>query len=447
MNARTKIVPLIVLAAVACGKPKKSTSDGAINGNGTGVTTTPTYYKDVKPLIDAKCALCHTTGGIAPFTLQNFADVSAHASVIKPAVQNRVMPPWLAGPGCSDYKGDRSLTELEIATLASWVDAGAPAGDATHPGAALGASAPGLSRADLRIAMTAAYTPQTRPDEYRCFVLDWPATATKFVTGFRVNPGTASIVHHVIAFVGGPSSAAEYQSRDHADGRPGYACFGSPGSQPNWIGSWAPGGTGFDFPAGTGIKVEPGSKIIVQVHYNTLNIDPAPDLTSLDLKLDDSVAKEAVALFWADPDWVGNKTMSIPSGDADVVHSFSIDPTPYMGYLTQGVVPTGSDFTIYLSTLHMHTRGSRARLEIERAAGSNECVLEIPHWDFHWQSGYEFETPKIFHPGDKLKLECHWDNSAGHQPIVNGKPLTPPDLNWGENTTDEMCLGVMYVTK
>ena len=50
-------------------------------------------------------------------------------------------------------------------------------------------------------------------------------------------------------------------------------------------------------------------------------------------------------------------------------------------------------------------------------------------------------------PGDRLGLECHWDNSAGNQPFVDGQRVPPRELNWGEGTDDEMCLGGLYVTQ
>jgi hypothetical protein len=55
--------------------------------------------------------------------------------------------------------------------------------------------------------------------------------------------------------------------------------------------------------------------------------------------------------------------------------------------------------------------------------------------------------PKTARPGDSLSLECHWDNSASNQPIVNGVRQAPIDLNWGEGTNDEMCLGGFFITR
>ena len=70
------------------------------------------------------------------------------------------------------------------------------------------------------------------------------------------------------------------------------------------------------------------------------------------------------------------------------------------------------------------------------ADGTTECMLDVPRWDFHWQGAYVLQNKTTFNPGDKMYLECHWDNSAG-----------TTDVNWGEGTGDEMCLTGFYVTQ
>ena len=52
-----------------------------------------------------------------------------------------------------------------------------------------------------------------------------------------------------------------------------------------------------------------------------------------------------------------------------------------------------------------------------------------------------------FLQGDELRLQCHFDNSAGNQPVVDGVPEEPRDIHWGEGTTDEMCLGMLQITR
>jgi len=402
----------------------------------------PTWNEDVQPIVARSCATCHISGGIAPFVFTSYADVYARRDLVYTQVVSRKMPPWPPGPGCAEYAGDRSLTDHDRSTLLSWLDHGAPQGEAANAVPISPGAPPGLSRVDRELQLGSAYTPIQAPDEYRCFLLDWPETGTRFVTGFAAKPGNAAIVHHVLAFIATPDQVAHFQALDDADPASGYACFGGPGGTANALGGWVPGNLGGDFPEGTGIAVDPGSRIILQVHYNLSRGLGPSDRTSIQLKLDDAVARPAFLLPWADPRWINNQTMRIPAGEADVRHAFSFAPASYLGLITGDRLPSGP-FKVYGAALHQHLRGTRSRLEIQRASGARECLLDIPHWDFHWQGSYALRTPKPVGVTDSISIECHWDNSAANQP--DGLP--PRDLNWGERTQDEMCLGFLYITQ
>jgi Copper type II ascorbate-dependent monooxygenase, C-terminal domain len=108
-----------------------------------------------------------------------------------------------------------------------------------------------------------------------------------------------------------------------------------------------------------------------------------------------------------------------------------------LSYMTGGEFQNNQPVTLYGAGLHMHTLGTRAKLEVERKSGDTECMLEIPRWDFHWQGSYGFANPVVVKPGDRIALECHWDNS-----LPNAQ-----DLEWGEGTGDEMCLGTFLMTQ
>jgi hypothetical protein len=419
------------------------------DGNDAAIT----YYRDVKPLLDANCVRCHHDGGIAPMPLTTYDEVFDFSGKIQEKVTMRIMPPWLAGQGCRDYLADRSLTDEEIATISGWVDLGSPKGHKRDEPPPLPPEEDNaLSHVDLTFDMPEPYTPVLTPDDYRCFLLDWPEEATTYITGFRARPGTPEIVHHVIAFAAAPNQVAGYEALDAAETGPGWTCFGGPGRIVNdmgqddeaftWAGAWAPGSEGTDYPAGTGLKVEPGSKIIMQVHYNTSSTDPVADISSLDFKLDASVMKEAFVLpftdFW---DWIVQDDMFIPAGEADVMYSYESNVNDYLGI----GFPLG--YTVYSAGFHMHTRGNVGKLEVHHADGSSECLLDVPRWDFHWQMAYGFSEPVDLLPSDALYIECHWDNSPDNQPMgLDGRPIMPEDLWWGEGTSDEMCLGIFYMT-
>ncbi|MSP63949.1 MAG: monooxygenase [Myxococcales bacterium] len=414
--------------------------------------TTLTYFRDVKSIVDEKCTQCHYEGGIGPFALKTYEDVLAHKDAIRIQVASKNMPPWSPSKDCTEYVGDRSLSDAQITALTGWADQGAKKGTEGEYRAPAEAQAPKLSRVDLHMKLPVPYTPTKSPDDYRCFIVDWTAQTTKYVTGFRANPGNSAIVHHVIAFLAQPADVAEYQKLDDAEPGPGYTCYGGPGGanrRVGMLGGWAPGSLGSDFPPATGLKVLPGSKVILQVHYNTLVAKPAPDETSVDVKLDDQVDKEAIILPWTNFNlWVRDRKMTIPAGATNQMYRFAFDPTPFFGMIPGLSIAPNKPFTLHSAAHHMHTRGTTGRIQIERADGTDECLLDIKKWDFHWQGAYGFKKSKEFHPGDQLSIECHWDNSAANQPVgPDGKLLEPRELNWGEGTTDEMCIGFFYVTQ
>jgi hypothetical protein len=90
-----------------------------------------TFTRDVAPILHRSCAKCHRPGDIAPMTLLTYGDVRPWARAIKNRVVSREMPPWFLDRniGIQRYKNDPSLTDAEIATIARWIDSGAPQGN------------------------------------------------------------------------------------------------------------------------------------------------------------------------------------------------------------------------------------------------------------------------------------------------------------------------------
>lgn len=409
----------------------------------------PTWHRDIAPMFERSCSGCHQAGGIAPFTLDTLADVKKLGAAVRSAVEAKRMPPFLAADDCSEYLDDPSLTAEEIAAVGTWFDAGAPEGTV---GSAINRleQTGGLTRVDLSLKMPVDYVP-SGTDDYRCFILDWPHATTKYVTGFRARPGNASTVHHVIGFLIPPDRAATYQRLDDAEAGPGYTCFGGAGAGNDrgnsWVGAWAPGGAGNMYATDTGLPVKPGSKIVLQVHYNARTASPGSDRTTIELALADGVRHKAVLTPFTNPEWSAGSGMQIPAFEKEVTHAWSLDPTPYLGLMTDGLLASNQAVKIHMTSLHQHLLGTKSRLSIQRANGTSECLLDIPRWDFHWQRNYQHKRAAVLKPGDQLKISCSWDNSAQNQPVLGGVKQRSRDVKWGENTTDEMCLGVVYVTE
>ena len=437
---------LVTLALLlpACADPAGDTTDGAGTTADTGTadsTADPTegaaitYHRDIKAILDRSCAGCHAPGNIAPFSLQTYDEAKAFAPALAAAVMAGTMPPWPPDNGCNTYKHDRSLPEDQRQLLAGWAELGAPEGDPADAPEPL----PVVDDIayDVELPLPMAYSPTIAPDEYRCFMMDWPKDQLKYITGFRATPGETAIVHHVIAYNVPPEQVAEYEALDAADPDPGYLCYGGPGGKrPQWIGAWVPGSSNGALPAGTGLRIEPGAKIVVQMHYHTLP-GADPDRTVLQMRTADTVERTAYVVPFTNPGWpTGTSPMEIPAGDADVVHNFEADLSKAVPlFAPGGELAAGDPLVVHNAALHMHTLGTSGSIAVEHVAGGSECALDIPRWDFDWQGSYQLAAPITLQPGDKLKLECRWNNAAGQNPVY-----------WGEGTGDEMCLGIVYIT-
>lgn len=410
---------------------------------GHAAPTRPTYFQDVKPILDSRCSGCHHSGGIAPFKLTGYLDAYRYRDAIAAAVRARAMPPWHADSRVRRYLFDPSLTNAQIDTLVRWAGRRAPRGDASRPGPALPSVAPRLSRVDVRTPMPRAYTPRrsASADDYRCFVLPWSPERQTFVTGFNVRPGRPTQVHHIIVYMAAPGSGSLLNQWESADARPGYGCYGGPsatgrqGLRFQFLAGWVPGSFGTDFARGTGISVAPGSRLVLQVHYNLQSVKRArADRSTVELKLDDTVERRAVYAPFVDAGWVlSPRSFAIPAGRKRVTHTFQGEPRELFRILAGVDFPNG--FRIHSVLPHMHKLGQQTKVTVVRASGEREVLVSIPRWQFHWQREYHLAEPVRFYPGDRLLLRCDHQNR------------TKAARWWGEDSSDEMCISFLYVSE
>jgi hypothetical protein len=403
---------------------------------------TLTYWRDAKVLIDAKCGTCHFAGGVGPFPLTTYAEVFPSVAAAAGEITAGHMPPWPPDPACNDYLHSRALSEAQKATLLAWIAVGAPEGDpATEPPPIL---PPPPITYDVHMPMAEAYTPDgTVSDDYRCFVLDWPVATSSYVTGFSVSPDQGALVHHVIAYAIDPPGVAGVRSNDANEPGPGYTCYGGPGANSaRWVGAWVPGAEGGAFPPGTGIRVAPGSVMVMQVHYNMDATRPVPDRSVLDFRTAPSVVRPAAVMLMAD------QGFSIPAGDPDYTAQ-EVAPASLVVAVNSARAEiggaAGDPVVVHGVGLHMHQLGKWTDLSIVRA-GSPTCLLDIPDWDFHWQGAYDFVAPVRVAMNDQVSIRCNWDNSPANQAFVGGVQQDPVVVTWGEGSRDEMCLAIMYAT-
>jgi hypothetical protein len=171
--------------------------------------------------------------------------------------------------------------------------------------------------------------------------------------------------------------------------------------------------------------------MVLQMHYNT-NAKTGTDTTHVDFTLEKEVKHVGEVGL------ISGGRLFIPAGEMDAVHRYQGRPAPFAAEGT---------YDLHWADLHMHARGTSAKMGIIRADGGLEVnLLDIPEWSFEWQETYLFRKPVRLYPGDQMYLECHFNNSSENQPVVNGEQLPTRDVTWGERAIDEKCLGnVLFV--
>src|SRR5438270_12662700 len=166
---------------------------------------TPTFAKDVAPIMFDKCVACHRKGEVAPMTLTSYEEVRPWAKVIKTKVQAREMPPWFADPAHTlKMRNDRSLSPAQIATIAAWVDAGAPKGnDADLPPLPTFAEGWTAGREpDAILEMPVEFSiPAEGELGVQMFYSKVPWNEDRFAETLEIRPGNRGAVHHAGVFV------------------------------------------------------------------------------------------------------------------------------------------------------------------------------------------------------------------------------------------------------
>lgn len=408
------------------------------------VDATPTYHRDVLPILDARCGACHTAGGQAPFDVHY--DAAAWASgppawtaAAIAAIDAGTMPPWSPSDDCVPMQGVREVPQAELSVLHAWADAGFPEGDVADEPAPSDGVPDTLGEPDLVFRSDVAYTPDpAAPDDYRCIVVDPSVDADAWVRAVTVAPDARRVLHHVILYRLDAAWADDVVGWDAAADGVGYPCFGSPGTwDAEAMAGWAPGQRPEVYGEGVARRLAKGSVLVLQVHYNTLGLDPSAipsDRTAVELwTLPEGETPQLEVRSIPLPD----TDLNIPAGDPNVVEESTVSLGQLNGLRrTIGVFP------------HMHTLGTSIRLDVAHSDGSSQCLVDIPDWNFAWQQAYFFDEAEkvLIRNDDELKLRCTFDNSPAHQQSVNGVLQEPRQVGWGEGTHDEMCLVYLYVT-
>jgi hypothetical protein len=380
----------------------------------------PTFSNEVVRILQSRCQTCHRSGEHAPFSLLTYGDAYDKRDDIKDAVRGRVMPPWKPVPGFGDFAESRRLTDAELATIVSWIEAGAPEGDrAKLPPPRVFPEGWRLGPPDHVLEMAEAFTvPAKASDVYRCFLIPTSFPEERWVTKVEFAPGDRKLVHHILSYIDTGSAAADL---DRADPGPGYTCFGGPGFLPaGGLSGWAPGIQPRVTDEGVGMLLPRGATVVLQMHYNNNATENRTDRTRVGLHFAKGPIDKRQRGFA-----IVNRTFTIPPGE----RRYEV-----RGSLT---VPAGRDLHVNTIAPHMHLLGREMKVTATYPDGKVRPLIHIDDWDFNWQGNYTFTQPIPLPAGTRIDMVAVFDNSLENL----RQPSRPPrPVSWGEGTTDEMAV-------
>ncbi len=350
------------------------------------------------------------------------------------------MPPWHAsttegGP----FRGARVLGQSEVAILSAWAQAGSPEGNAQDaPPPKHWASDWALGKPDLVLEVGEPYEViGSGADEYRVFVIPSGLAEGRWISAVDFKPGNPRVVHHILSAF---DTTGRARSMDQADPKPGYKTFVGYGRLPNGfpflpsgsLGGWAPGKMPVTLPKEVGRYLPARADVLLQVHYHKSG-KTETDASRIGLYFAKGPIRKQLKggmVLPPRPGLFARPELKIRSGDAN--------------YEVKGSWTARFDAHLLAVIPHMHWLGKDFLLEAVLPGGSRQTLLKVDHWDFNWQDTYDFTKPIALPKGTKIELIAHFDNSASNP----RNPSRPPiEVHWGEQTTDEMCIGFLQLTR
>lgn len=367
-------------------------------------STEVTYAQHIAPILFKNCTGCHRPGEIGPFSLLTYDDAAGWGEMIQEVVREQRMPPWHADGEHGRFSNARGLSPADIETITKWVDAGMPSGDlSTAPQPPSFPEGWTIGKPTHVFTMSKPFrVPARGTIDYQWITIDPQLKEDMWVSAVEIRPGARKVVHHVLAFLVQPGAR-----------RP------TEGAEAGFFAAYVPGYNAIPFPLGYGKKIPAGWKIMLQMHYTT-NGTAAEDVTSVGVIASKEPLKEMQTLG------AMNGRLFLPAGEPNVEiksqHRF------------------GQDVTLYTLMPHTHLRGKAFRFEVEFPDGKTEMLLNIPRYDFNWQTAYELSEPKPLPKGSILRCTAWYDNSAENPNNPNPKV----DVRWGPQTWDEMMIGYFH---
>src|SRR5262245_57339349 len=426
MNPARRLVIASVVASALLGVH-------AVASAQTPTPSTPTFAKDVAPILQRSCQVCHRPDSMAPMSLLTYTDVRPWARSIRAKVTNREMPPWYIDRtvGIKKFKNDVSLSDQEIEVITKWADAGAPLGnpaDMPPPRVFDSFDRWHIGQPDLVVKLQQdIVVPAQGPDRWIDVLVDSGLTEDRYLQAVETKPSKGfRVVHHSVT-----------DMRDSEEAAIGGAIAGQ------FLNEYALGKNGDVFPEGAARLVKAGTKINFNLHLHSIG-EATPANVEVALKF---YPKGYTPNYLESTNTVGN------SGERELDIPPNTDNVRSDGYtvLTQPV-------RLLSFQPHMHNRGKAMCVEAiypptatgNIPAGALNAASAVPRvetlscvdrYQFAWHIVYLYDDDQqpLLPAGTILHTIGYHNNTSSN------KFNPDPDnlITFGQRTIDDMSFAWM----
>jgi mono/diheme cytochrome c family protein len=390
------------------------------------------YARDVAPIFQEKCQICHQPNSVAPMSLLTYEQAQMYAPLIKIKVEDRVMPPYHINRtvGIQGFKNDRGLTDEQIETIVSWVDQGAVYGNAEDepdpvefPDPNRWQLADRFGEPDLVVQSEPFTLEAVTQDRWFRTTVPTGLMEPRWVRAIEMRPSYPEgrkIVHHTLAFL-------LQREEGGIAGLASTAAGVNVGISPLFM-EWAVGKVGEVFAEDAGKLMLPGSQISFEVHLHAIGELVRDQVVELGVYFypEGYVPENRTVLNMFR---VVDEELDIPAGQVSVTQNFHVMQAP--GRL-ENFQP------------HMHMRGKAMSMEAIYPDGRKELLSSVDNFQWNWHVNYVYEedVAPLLPKGTTLVFTAWHDNTETN-------PNNPDYRQWvgyGDRTVDEMAHAWVDVT-
>lgn len=361
------------------------------------ITTKVMFNKEVIRILSRNCLGCHAPGKIkSDISLTTYEEARPWAKAIKEEVLEKRMMPFQAVKGYGKFEHNYVLAQRDVELLVSWIEGGAPRGDAKdYPKAEIEQVIKGdawpLGKPDLILQPDSEVKIAAEgEDETKCFLLPAKLKEDRSLSAIDFQPGNSAIVHD-----------ASFHLRNNSakpDGKLSACRMAG-----ETLGVWVPGQATSRLPEGVGWRLAAGSDLVLKIRYHK-NGQAASDRSRL-------------ALYFA-KDAPGKLVRNLALLPATATIPAEAESQRVKASLTL----TGATEAVAIRPL-LFPFAKSLEATAHRPDGSIEVLIVAKGYRYDWQPAYQFKKPIPLPKGTRIEVTAYLDNSDNNRNNPNDPPV------------------------